>query len=341
MIKRIIALTLCLLMIVSNLGYAQATTVEAVEAPKNVTVELKNYPDGLPYFLLNVGVPASVEDLGQNAIDQGDSLFYEVEYKVGNGDWQPTGGVHFDQGNQIIMNPDDMGLNGNVDIKANVYSFRVKFGYYAVSAEDENGNRVAAGEVFSPYSNIATIGIDSYQITYKDASTWAVPELDKAAEYEFITDKIKDKMNGPITREELCEVIMKMYEKFNGEAKYSGVSSFSDTKNPEIYKAYELGIVNGVGNGKFAPKELTNREQVAAMMYRAVKVINPGADLSTVGAEKFADEKLISSWALEPVKFMSKNALLKGSNGYVNPKGTTTREQAVLLVLRTYEKYSK
>jgi len=38
---------------------------------------------------------------------------------------------------------------------------------------------------------------------------------------------------------------------------------------------------------------------------------------------------------------MSKNGLIKGSNGYMDPKGTTTREQAVLIVLRTYEKYNK
>jgi hypothetical protein len=57
------------------------------------------------------------------------------------------------------------------------------------------------------------------------------------------------------------------------------------------------------------------------------------------GAEKFSDENLISSYALESVKFMSKHGLIKGSNGYVNPKGTTTREQAVLIVYRTYEMY--
>ena len=47
---------------------------------------------------------------------------------------------------------------------------------------------------------------------YKNASTWAVAELDKVAEYGFITDNIKDKMNGPITREEFCEVAIKLYE---------------------------------------------------------------------------------------------------------------------------------
>ena len=42
------------------------------------------------------------------------------------------------------------------------------------------------------------------------------------------------------------------------------------------------------------------------MMHRAVKVLKPDVDFSIAGAEKFADENIISSWALESVKFMNK-----------------------------------
>jgi len=337
MIKRIVTMALCLIMLAASMVYAEAADVETIEAPQNLTVEIKTEEDGYPYFHLNMQVPASVKALYEAASETDSNLFYEPEYKVGNGSWEQAGYAHFTTGPTIDMYPMDMGLDGNIDIKANVYHFRVRFGYYPSAGTDEYGNRIAADPIYSPYSNVASTAVAAYQ----KASTWAVAELDKAAEYGFITEKIRDNMNAPITREELCEVIMKMYEKMIGEAKYSDVSAFSDTKNPEIYKAYELGIVNGVGNGRFAPKDLTNWEQVAAMMYRAVKAINPNADFSTEGAEKFFDEKLISSWALESVKFMSKNGLIKGSNGYVDPKGTTTREQAVLIVLRTYEKYNK
>lgn len=320
---------------------AESTNAASIEAPQSLTAELKQYDDGMPYFQLIVGVPASVMSLGQNEEEQNASLFYEVEYKVGNGNWAPTGAVHFALGTHIIINPDDMGLNGNVDIKANTYSFRVKFGYYLYSDEDENGNKTALEQVFSPFSKTASIGIDAYRKVYEGASSWATAELDKAAEYGFVTDKINGKMSAPITREELCEVIMKMYEKMIGKAGYSNLTAFSDTNNPEVYKAYELGITDGVGEGKFAPKDLTNREQVAAMMHRVVKAIKPGTDFSTAGAETFADEKLISAWALESVRFMSKNGFIQGSNGSVDPNGTTTREQAVLIILRIYEKYNK
>lgn len=334
--KRIVAMALCLIIFIVAMTSAKAASVAAIEAPQNLTVEVKQETDGYPYFLLTMQVPSSVQALYDAAPGTGSDLFYEVEYKVGNGPWEMAGSVHFTLGSTIEMNPLDMGLNGAIDIKADVYQFRVRFGYYTIAGTDEYGNNIAAEPVYSSYSNTASTAIAAYQ----NASAWAVTELDEAAEYGFITEKIRDKMSAPITREELSEVIMKMYEKMIGEANYSDITVFSDTRNPEIYKAYELGIVNGIGNGKFAPQDLTNREQVATMMYRAVKTINPTADFSIEGAEQFSDEKLISPWALEAVKFMSKNGLIRGSNGYVDPKGTTTREQAVLIILRTYEKFN-
>ena len=55
-------------------------------------------------------------------------------------------------------------------------------------------------------------------------------------------------------------------------------------QKPEIFKAYELGIVKGVRK-QICSKELTNREQVAVMMHRAVKVLKPDVDFSIAGAE--------------------------------------------------------
>lgn len=179
-------------------------------------------------------------------------------------------------------------------------------------------------------------------VTYKNASSWAVPELDKAAGYGFITDKIKGNMNAAITREEFAEIAVKLYEKYTGkQALYSDMSAFADTKNPEIFKAYDLKIVNGTDLRRklFSPDLLISREQIAAMMLRSVKAIVPGADFSAAITEKLSDKKDISDWALESVGFMVKNGFLKGENGKIGPKDTCTREMAVIIASRVYEKY--
>ena len=106
-------------------------------------------------------------------------------------------------------------------------------------------------------------------------------------------------MSEPITREEFAELAVLLYEKTTGKAAQpESPNPFTDTSNPEVLKAYKLGIVTVVGNSKIDPKALTNREQVATMLSRVIRVMVPDADFSTEGAPSFSDELHISSWAL-------------------------------------------
>ncbi len=132
---------------------------------------------------------------------------------------------------------------------------------------------------------------------------------------------------------------MAFYENLAGDVAVEDTGVFTDTNNTEVNKAFKLGIVNGVGDNRFDPDALTNREQVATMIFRAVKALQPNMDFSSGEVESFTDEKEISSWALESVQFMNKTGLLKGSNGKMDPKGVTTREQAALIAVRAYEMF--
>ena len=191
--------------------------------------------------------------------------------------------------------------------------------------------------------SVCVIFADAAVMQYRDVSIWAVTELDKAAEYGLITDKIKDDMSAPITREEFAELAVRLYEKSTGtQAVSADIGTFADTKNKEVLKAFHLGIVNGTDMRRrlFLPRMSANREQVATMVYRAVKAIKPDEDFSAYTAVKFSDEKLISGWALEPVRFMGGKGFIKGYRGEFYPKGECTREMAVIIAKRVYEKYS-
>lgn len=186
-------------------------------------------------------------------------------------------------------------------------------------------------------------GFAEENVQYKGASPWAVSELDKAAGYGLITDKVKGDMNESITREEFAELAVRLYEKYTGKsAVYSDMSAFVDTANPEVFKAHSLNIVNGTDLHRklFSPDQLTNCEQLSAMIFRTIQVIMPEADFSTGEAERFIDENDVSDWALESVRFMIKNGFLRGADGNINPMGTCTREMAVLIATRVYEYYS-
>jgi hypothetical protein len=76
-------------------------------------------------------------------------------------------------------------------------------------------------------------------------------------------------MSGSITREEFAEVAVKLYELYTGKkAEPAPSSTFTDTTNSEILKAYQLGIVSGIGNNIFAPKATSTREQAVIVAVR-------------------------------------------------------------------------
>ena len=187
----------------------------------------------------------------------------------------------------------------------------------------------------TPWSNTASIGVKS--------SAWASPLIEKASKYGLIPDSlIGVDYTQPITREQFAELSVKLYEVYTHlSVEPVSPNPFTDSSNPEILKSYKLGIVKGIAADKFQPKSLTNREQIAAMLYRAVKVMKPSADFSITGAPVFADAKGISAWALDNVKFMAKNGFIAGvGGGRFDPKGAATCEQAIAIAVRVYEKYA-
>ena len=134
---------------------------------------------------------------------------------------------------------------------------------------------------------------------------------------------------------------------------------FTDTSDPEVLKALNVGITNGLSAAEFAPDQLLNREQAATMLSRVYKKLTfPGWTLGTDGdyaedfralftmPEAFADDGDISSWARDSVYFMAANGILKGMEGHAfQPRAVTpeqqasgyaqaTREQAILIAVR-------
>lgn len=315
----------------ATIGKAQGSAIpDSLEAPFNLAAELKTGEEGKPYFHFTFVIPPSVEDANKMT-----AVWTKLDWKVGSGKWatELAGVEPFEKAGDMLsddvdVDPIDEGGWGEINIKENTYYFRAFF-----ALKKPNGSIVN-----SPFSNVAEIGSPAF---FKGASDWARGDLDKAQEYGLITNRIKDNMSGPITREEFAELATRLYEVYTGQkATPAPASTFTDTNNPEILKAFQLGIVAGVGNNKFAPQVLINREQMAAMLNRAVKVLKPGVDLSIAGAPTFADEKEIESYFVENVKFMAKNKLIGGvGNNKFAPKNTSTREQAVLIALRVYETY--
>jgi len=206
----------------------------------------------------------------------------------------------------------------------------------------------SSGTVYSPFSNVISHNIPAWS----NASSWATGELKKADDVGLIPEVLKGTdLTKPITREEFCELALLLYEKSTGKSPApASPNPFTDTNNPQILKAYVLGITQGTSATTFSPEVLINREQCATMLFRTIKAIHPDGNYSIEGIPDFPDQKDISPFAVEGTKFMSKLGIIKGdSSGNFMPKATTpaqtaagygmaTREAALLMGVRTYDK---
>jgi len=364
--RKLMAFLITMVMMVTMMGNLSAfaanlpTGGNLDQAPQNLMVELKEWEDGRPYFALKWTNPQSIWDLGRYGVEHGEwGAEYQIDMKIGDGQWRYDMGeslfgnaLDFDEefdkpGNYITddvtCDPMDLGVAGNVDIKANVYHLRVRYAYAANQGSDEDYY------IYSPFSNVVSIGTKAF---YKNASGWAKTELQKAYDLGLIPDILKGAdMTKPITREEFAELGVLLYEKVTGK-KSDPVSPnpFTDTANPQVLKAYNLGITSGTSQTTFSPKVLINREQCATMLFRAIKAIHPQGDYSIAGVKDFPDQKHISSWAVESTKYMNKIGVITGdAQGNFMPKAATpaqeaagygmaTREQAIALSVRTHDK---
>lgn len=123
-----------------------------------------------------------------------------------------------------------------------------------------------------------------------------------------------------------------------GKPDVSGEAKFNDVPKDQWYYqavqwAGEQGIVNGVGDGKFAPQADVTREQLAMMLYNAQG--KPETDGSLSG---FEDTNTISDWAVSAVKWAVNEKIINGSKEneklYINPMGNATRAEAATMFTR-------
>jgi len=320
---------------------AAANTVTKLDPPQNLSVKVEKNINGSPYFVLNWTVPESVKE-ANNLFP----VYHRLDFKAGDGKWlSETGDESLDIAPSKLLasstsfDPIEKELADEIVIEENVYSFRILF-----ECEPSQDKKIR-----SVFSNIASTKMAGYKI----ASSWAVDELDSADAYGLIPDSIRDNMQAPITREEFAEVALLLYEKTMGVSVPPVTEdNFTDTDNPEVLKAFKLGIVKGVNAEMtlFAPKQSINRQECATMLGRTLEIMFPEADFSIEGSPAFSDEKDIDNWAYKYVKYMSKLGIIKGSNGKFMPKAVTarekaegyataTREQAVIMSTRIYDNY--
>ena len=145
---------------------------------------------------------------------------------------------------------------------------------------------------------------------------------------------------GSMTRAMLVTVLWR----FEGEP-MEGTNRFRDVPNGQWYTnavawAASNGVVNGVGDGKFAPEGKITREQMATILYRYAE--KKGIDTSKRGdLGGFPDANQVSGYAKDAVQWAVGEGIINGSDGKLLPQGSATRAQVATILMRYIENIVK
>lgn len=174
-------------------------------------------------------------------------------------------------------------------------------------------------------------------------STWAKAKIDEAIAAKLLPEGIQGAYRSNITREEFSEVAVNLYEALSGQVGAAqGENPFTDTENTKVRIANDLGIVKGVGDGLFAPDNEITRQEISVMLYRTLQAAKPKYDYTVSNNHVFVDNAMISEWARGAVGYLYGIEVVNGAeDNRFNPQANTTREEAIVLVQRMYEKVSE
>ena len=173
-------------------------------------------------------------------------------------------------------------------------------------------------------------------------SDWAKGEVEAAAEAGLVPQLSGDPAyQDTLTRQQFAQLIVQTVEVvLDKELTAAAGDTFTDCADPAVLKACEAGIIGGIGGGRFAPEQTTNREQIATMLYRANDYLEGNSGLSLAPKagrlDGFTDAAQVSSWAAEAMGRMAANGIMEGSGSALSPQNPCTVEQGILLVARIY-----
>lgn len=171
-----------------------------------------------------------------------------------------------------------------------------------------------------------------------DAS--ALKSIEELKLSEVFRDSAFSSYKTGITRERFAYLMVRFYEKLTGaEIQVNDSVSFTDTDDIYAMKAAQIGITNGIGNNRFGPDSLLNREQMATFVIRTLELAKIDLAYNKELVE-YVDDGEISNWSRDAIYTALHFNILNGVGGNkFSPKTVATNEQALVITYRLMKKY--
>lgn len=116
------------------------------------------------------------------------------------------------------------------------------------------------------------------------------------------------------------------------KAEFTQAGQFSDAGQTYytdyLLVAKGLGIIEGIGSNRFAPENAITRQEMLAMLYNALKVLNelPAATNSRQ-LSNYQDAAQVAAWAHDAMNALLKAGVISGSDNRLSPVAHATRAE--------------
>jgi len=167
---------------------------------------------------------------------------------------------------------------------------------------------------------------------------WAADAINALADEGIIkgTSETTFSPGNNITRADFAILLVRAFELSS-----ENTENFSDVLDTDYFAkelaiARNTGIVNGIGDNKYAPRNTITRQDMMVIVYRAMVALSVSfADSSPgVRAEEYEDFDSVSDYAKEAVSALVGAGVVNGKNGKIAPTDYTTRAEVAVLIKR-------
>ncbi|MCL2045823.1 MAG: S-layer homology domain-containing protein [Oscillospiraceae bacterium] len=175
-------------------------------------------------------------------------------------------------------------------------------------------------------------------------SNWAVGEMDEANLNMLLTPSAQRDFRRHLTREEYCELVVVLVERLRGSPlPLPANNKFTDTNSIHVLKAEAYGIVNGTTDTTFSPYSTVQRQQICAMMIRAINGLEREMNRTLLEPAAtslpFTDTDEIAEYAIMPARFAYSNGIMEGNaNNTLTPRNSITSEECVAIIIRSFKR---
>ena len=251
-----------------------------------------------------------------------------------------NGWIALDSGQnaEFVLTPEQVG--GRMEGMSVEFSIRYKYN----NAEHTYTEALPVlGNIQNSDGTDITYGSDEDTASGGMPASWAMDDVYRAIELGILTPDLRGDYKQPIPRAEFCKLAYCYWGAVYGNYPYYGYgeTNFVDTDDPYVSAMSMVEVVNGYGDGVFDPDRPLTREQAATILSRLVlfggRYVGGGEKLPS-GEAGYADAAAISSWAVDAVGQVTAAGIMNGmgENAFA-PKGSYTREQAIVTIMRLYD----